>query len=141
MRVSLVIPGDPRGKGRPRFSVIKGHARPYTDAKTREYEALVAAAARSVMAGRAPLSEACWVTVDAYFTPPKSATKAQRAAMLGDQVRPVTKFDVDNIAKAVLDGLNGILFIDDRQVCGLAVTKRYDDFARVEVTAGEYGSE
>ena len=39
----------------------------------------------------------------------------------------VTRTDVDNLAKFVLDSLNGILYTDDRQVASLTVTKVYDD--------------
>jgi len=39
----------------------------------------------------------------------------------------VTRSDVDNLAKFVLDSLNGILYNDDRQVASLHVMKVYDD--------------
>ncbi len=39
----------------------------------------------------------------------------------------VTRTDVDNLAKFVLDSLNGVLYTDDRQVASLTVTKVYDD--------------
>lgn len=38
-----------------------------------------------------------------------------------------TRTDVDNLAKFVLDSLNGILYDDDRQVCSLHVTKLLDN--------------
>lgn len=136
MTVSFVIPGPPRGKGRPRFAKVGGHVRTFTDKKTRDYEALVAATARSVMAGRDPLEGAVWVRIDAYFAPPSSATKKKRAAMLANEIRPITKTDADNIAKAVLDGLNAVAFADDKQVVGLGVTKRYAEQDRVVVTVG-----
>lgn len=85
------------------------------------------------MAGRPPLEGALCVRVTAYFTPPASATKKNRAAMLDGAIRPITKTDADNIAKAVLDGLNGVAFTDDKLVCGLAVEKHYAERPRVEV--------
>ena len=39
----------------------------------------------------------------------------------------VTRTDVDNLAKFVLDSLNGVLYGDDRQVASLQVVKVYDD--------------
>ena len=39
----------------------------------------------------------------------------------------VTRTDVDNLAKFVLDALNGVLYVDDKQVASLTVTKVYDD--------------
>jgi Holliday junction resolvase RusA-like endonuclease len=38
----------------------------------------------------------------------------------------VTRTDVDNLAKFVLDSLNGVLYEDDKQVASLQVTKVYD---------------
>lgn len=38
----------------------------------------------------------------------------------------VTRTDVDNLAKFVLDSLNGILYQDDRQVASLQIVKVYD---------------
>jgi len=43
--------------------------------------------------------------------------------------------DVDNVAKAVLDALTGVVFHDDSQVEKLLVTKRESDTARITVTA------
>jgi len=39
----------------------------------------------------------------------------------------VTRTDVDNLAKFVLDSLNGVLYEDDKQVASLQVTKVYDN--------------
>lgn len=118
----IEIPGAPRGKGRPRFT-RQGHT--YTDAATREYEARVAACGREVMAGRAPLNEALSVQIIAFFAPPLTASKARRADMLSGAIRPTGKADADNIAKAILDGLNGVVFADDRLVCELLIEKHY----------------
>jgi hypothetical protein len=39
----------------------------------------------------------------------------------------VTRSDVDNLAKFVLDSLNGLLYEDDRQVCSLHATRMLDN--------------
>ena len=41
MMIKFTIPGEPRGKGRPRFSNRGGYVRTYTDEKTASYENLV----------------------------------------------------------------------------------------------------
>lgn len=41
---------------------------------------------------------------------------------------PTSTSDVDNLAKFVLDSLNGVLYEDDRQVISLHAIKVYDDF-------------
>lgn len=137
MSFRLVIPGDPRPKGRPKFRVRSkkgpGFVQTYTDQKTQKYEAHVKACGLAVMAGRRPLEGALSARVTAYFTPPSSATKEMRAAMIDGGLRPITTADVDNIVKAVLDGLNGVAFTDDRRIVGLVAEKRYAETARVEV--------
>ena len=48
--------------------------------------------------------------------------------------QPYTKKpDIDNIAKAILDGLNGIAYGDDNQISELEIQKLYDSRARTEV--------
>ena len=48
--------------------------------------------------------------------------------------QPYTKRpDIDNLAKAILDGLNGIAYTDDNQVAELEIQKLYSDKARTEV--------
>lgn len=48
-----------------------------------------------------------------------------------------TKKDVDNICKAVCDGLNGVAYKDDRQIVDCHIRKLYDKEvdaeARIEV--------
>ncbi len=132
------VNGIPQGKARPRFT--KG-GRAYTPAKTRRYEEAVREAA--LLAAQAqgfakhdkdtPL-EAC---VTAWFPVPASWPKKKRAAALSGALYPTDKPDADNIAKAVLDAVNGIAFHDDKQVVSCTVNKRYtfrdDDTPRVVV--------
>lgn len=132
MKISFFVPGKPRGKGRPRF--FKGHA--VTDSKTREYEALVgerAQAAMNDLARAIGLKEAdaiidnpCDVDVIAFFAVPKSYSKVKRECALNQVLKP-NKPDADNIAKIVLDGMNGIAFSDDARVWRVVCEKRYSD--------------
>ena len=132
MKISFFVPGKPRGKGRPRF--FKGHA--VTDSKTREYEALVgerAQAAMNDLARAIGLKEAdaiienpCDVDVIAFFAVPKSYSKVKRECALNQVLKP-NKPDADNIAKIVLDGMNGIAFSDDAHVWRVVCEKRYSD--------------
>jgi Holliday junction resolvase RusA-like endonuclease len=48
-------------------------------------------------------------------------------------VFPNVKPDLDNVVKAVLDALNGVVYLDDAQVVNLVATKRYATEPRVEV--------
>ena len=105
MEIKFTVPGEPRGKGRPRFSKF-GHT--YTDSETRAYETKIIAYYRKAC-GALRLLDTSFLSVDivAYLPIPKSATKAQRAGMEAGTILPSRKPDVDNIEKAVLDALNG----------------------------------
>ena len=53
--------------------------------------------------------------------------------MLAGDLLPCKKPDIDNIAKAVLDALNGVAYGDDNQVTALEVSKHYAAEAHVDV--------
>lgn len=124
------IPGDPQGKGRPRFSCVGGRARSYTPEKTREYE-LAVADCYTVKYGGIKLLGPLAVKIISYSPIPKSTSKKKRLEMLNGTVKNTKKPDVDNIAKAILDGLNGVAYEDDKQVCSLTVEKFFDERPRV----------
>ena len=114
----------PQGKERPR--VVYGRA--YTPTKTREAEEAIQWAYRTQVheppyEARVPLN----VWVQAVFTVPKSDSRAAKADKLEGRVRPCRKPDADNIAKLILDALNGLAWYDDAQITGLSVTKRYGE--------------
>ena len=133
--ITFTIPGPPRGKGRPRFARRGQHVMTYTDDKTAAYENLVALAYKA--AGGEKLNGAIAVLVQMRHPIPKSASKAKRAGMIVGEIKPTIKCDADNCLKAVLDGLNGIAYDDDKQVVTIIVTKRYDEYPRVDVEISE----
>jgi len=134
--LQFVIPGPPVGKGRPRFSTVGGKPRSYTPAVTREYEALIAARAAEAMAGREPLKTPLRVMIEATMSIPLSWSKAKRQAALEGDIYPARP-DVDNIAKTVLDGMNGVVYEDDAQVMYLKVSKKYAEEGSVTVWLSE----
>ena len=52
--------------------------------------------------------------------------------------RLLLKPDVDNIAKSILDAMNGFVFKDDNQVSKISVEKRYAENEKVFVRVIEY---
>lgn len=58
---------------------------------------------------------------------PKSHFTSKGGLVKGAPMRPVTKPDVDKLARAVLDALTGHAFRDDSQVVDLHVVKAYSD--------------
>jgi Holliday junction resolvase RusA-like endonuclease len=58
--------------------------------------------------------------------------------MTAGLVVPTVKPDADNVAKIVLDALNGSAFCDDAQVVHLQVLKRYAEEPGVKVRITVY---
>lgn len=133
--ISFVVPGKPMGKQRPRFSRTSTGVRTYTPRKTQEYEDLVRISYRAV--SKRKLEGAISATIYGYFEPPASASKKQREKMLSGEISYIKKIDSDNLAKSILDALNGVAYDDDSQVCLLIVQKLYGEKARVEVVLEE----
>lgn len=122
MRSTFVCVGKVRGQGRPRFA--RGHA--YQTKADTTYKAKIAEQYRKqggLFFGAMPLS----VTIDVQRALPKSLWDKVRA--LFDTGKP----DCDNIAKAILDALNGVAFDDDAQVVILLVRK----FPRVRMSSDD----
>jgi len=134
MRVSFVVPGAPRGKGRPRFARRGNYVTTHTDKNTVSYENLIKFAASTAMCGGPPTDRPCELVVKIYVPIPKSFSKKKHAAATANELRPVTKPDVDNILKGVCDSLNGICWGDDRQCVFVLGSKYYSERPRLEVT-------
>lgn len=128
--LKFTIPGEPQGKARPRV-LRSGHA--YTPQKTVEYERRVQAAFAMCGGHAFPKGVPLCVIIIAYFAPPKSIKGARRISMIKGEIHPTKKPDSDNIAKCVLDALNGLAYHDDSQVAILVVRKRYAEHPRVDV--------
>jgi len=135
MRIEVLIPGEPVPQGRPRFAKTRYGVHTYEDEKSRAYKERVAACAKAAMRGMEPMEGALRVAIRTYRQYPKKLTKQQREH-IGD-LQPITRPDVDNLAKAVLDGMNGICYKDDARIVDLKVSKEYSDAPRVEVEITE----
>jgi Holliday junction resolvase RusA-like endonuclease len=142
--IHLTIPGEPRGKERPRFT-RQGIA--YTPKETVEYENLIRRAYLATYGNRPMLSGKRNIEciICAYFSIPKSTPKRLVEAMLAGQIRPTKTPDTDNVVKIVKDALNRLkdkktgkviftgAYDDDSRVVDLRAGKWYGETARVEV--------
>lgn len=120
--IQFTIPGRVGGKGRPRFTVIAGHARAYTPAKTVSTEAMVREIAARAMNGAALLDGPLALEVAIFINPPASWSKRKRA----EAIHPTGKPDLDNIGKLIGDALNGIIWKDDSQLSALTIRRRFN---------------
>ena len=133
MTFTFEIVGEPQGKGRPRFSTRGGFVKTYTPEKTASYENFVKVCYLNKYKGQ-KLDGEIIAEIIAYFSIPKSFSKKQRSEAIEGKIRPTKKPDTDNIAKTILDSLNGIAFEDDKQVVALLVKKLYGEEAKVVVS-------
>lgn len=142
--VSWHCPFAAQGKARAR----SGKNGWYTPSKTVLFERNVAAYAREAIAKRelyfgqlqapAPWTGPIELEVEAVFSPPKSWSQKKRAEKMG---RPhCQKPDSSNIAKAVEDALNAVVYRDDCQAYDVRVRKWWGERAGFRVTVREVAS-
>jgi Holliday junction resolvase RusA-like endonuclease len=123
----------PTGKARPRLS-LTGHA--YTPKQTVLAENRLSLDCRRAMNyENRPSDKPCRVLIRAQFQIPRSLSQPKQLAMFGCAV--TKKPDADNIAKLVLDALNGIAYRDDKQVYSVSIEKIYSRSDAVSVAVLE----
>lgn len=149
--ITFEVPGMPQGKGRPRHTRYR--AKPFTPGKTVAYEAEIrdrfllacveATGKLSPDGGLYGKGTLVGVSIGAYYPLPVRTSKVRERLAYNGVIRPTRKPDIDNIVKAVLDGLNGFAWADDSQVVELAVSKFYSrrGSERVEVTVRSISGE
>jgi Holliday junction resolvase RusA-like endonuclease len=137
MQIHFQVEGDPKGKGRPRFSRVGNFTKVYTDKQTLTYEAMIATFAKQAMGGTELLKTPVSVFLYVRLPVPQSYSKKRRDACLSGLEKPCKKPDIDNIAKTYLDAMNGVIFVDDTQVIDLHVKKLYSVVAGVDVMVME----
>jgi Holliday junction resolvase RusA-like endonuclease len=136
--VQFTIAGEPKGKGRPKFSTINGHAQAITPERTVIYENLVKTMyAANCGNFKFPDDAQLDMSIIAYFAIPKSASKKKRQDMQDGKIRPTKKPDMDNIIKIIADALNQIAYKDDSQIVDTTIQKYYSDNPRVIVMIKE----
>ena len=89
--------------------------------------------------GEEPLTGPIAVHITAHFKRPKSHYGTQKGVPYLKDTAPkhhTGKPDVDNIGKFYLDVLNGIVFVDDRQVCRMIVVKNWSETEGVFIDIG-----
>ena len=129
---SMFIPGDPVPQPRPRITVRGRHGVAYVpkDHPIHEWRAKV----REWMEGSVPPGQAfpmggvgLRVVMQFSLCRPKS-NKARL---------PISRPDLDNLAKAVLDAGNGVIWGDDSQVTQVVMRKRWCGFVGVWLEISE----
>lgn len=155
--VVVVLEGDPRGKGRPRFAARGGFVKVFTDPETVAYEELIQEEVLRYIGGQALVDRTRQIRrrtfIEAYkdfggsvvFTGPvrveieirhairDSWTKAKKAGALAGTVAPTIKPDPDNVAKIWFDAFNGCMWNDDTQVIKVSIERLFAEWPSVLV--------
>jgi len=121
--IRFFIPGDPVPKGRPRMTRT-GHT--YTPEKTRTYESKIGLFGSQAMSGKSLLEGPIRVDMMVVLPIPDSWNKKKKEEALACRLFPTGRKDLDNFIKC-LDGLNGIVWHDDGQICSIMAKKAYGE--------------
>jgi len=125
MRLTVLM--EPIPKARARTCVRGGVVRSFTPKATADAEAYIRS---TVMGNKAFFAKGTPLKVNLafYINKPPSVSKKRKY--------PITRPDIDNYTKLVLDALNRYLFEDDSQIVELHATKAYGQ-PRIEIDVEE----
>jgi len=128
---TFIVEGKIKGKERPRMNTKSGNI--FTPNKTKGYESWVMSCYRYSSGGEMLTGDITAIIEAFYKIPASVKSEVKREQMRRGIINPAITPDVDNIAKIILDALNGIAYADDKQVIDLRVIKRYADEPFVKI--------
>lgn len=135
MKYNFEIKEKAIGKERPRYNPKT--KRMYTPTKTSSFEEKIKWAFKAKYNVETELSTRPFkAKIIAVFEPAASLSKKKKEELLF-KIDYTKKPDADNIAKIVLDSLNGLAYKDDSQVSALLVLKDYGTENKVIVELEE----
>jgi len=135
-QIEFEILGEPTPKARHRTARTKtGHLVQYNSPKAKADEFNFQAQAVR-FAPPTPITGAVLLEMTAFMKIPRSWSKKKTIQALTGEIRPTKKPDFDNLAKFVGDALNGIFWLDDKQIVAGLIVKQYSDRPRWEIKVG-----
>jgi Holliday junction resolvase RusA-like endonuclease len=137
--LEFVVPVEPVAKGRPKFSGRGGFVKVYTPSATLKHEEVIRGYALQAMKGLGlqPSGRPLYVKIYIFKPIPESWSKTKTQLAIDGEILPTGKPDTDNYAKAVLDALNGTVWVDDCQITDLYIKKRYSEHPHTKVIVTE----
>lgn len=143
--VSFFVPGTPAPQGsmnafpfRRRGGRLGVHVA-HSNAQTIPWREAVQTAATVEMRGRPLLDCAAYATVMFYFERPASHFLRSGALKASAPLYPSVRglgYDLDKLARAILDSLSKIVYVDDVRVVDLTVRKRFSEVAGAQISVG-----
>lgn len=131
MRLTFTVYGVPQPQGSARAFMPKGARFPVVTSDNPKLkpwrQEITAVALMEMKKQKLQLLATAPVYIDVafYFLKPKSAKK--------DAIWKTTKPDFDKLIRGLCDGLTGVVFRDDAQVCQCFVTKKFGEPSRTQV--------
>lgn len=135
--IEFTVDGTAVPKQRPRISGRQA----YTPKRTKEYEERVLNEFRSSYCGFYPAfgkDVPVHISITVRQEIPKSWSKKKRSEAEAGNIVPLSRNgDIDNIAKSIMDALNGFAYEDDCQVTTLVIAKIYAVQPGADITLRE----
>ena len=127
-KIETTIYVIPTAKGRPKSTVVHGHVKTYTPAKTRRAEADIMAMMRMQVMELGNFGADVPLRIEATFYRERPKYLPKRVTM------PVSRPDYDNYIKLLTDALEKYIYRNDSQICTALIKKRFGDPPRIELS-------
>lgn len=126
---------EPVEQARPRATRMGKGIRLYDPKKVTVFKRQLGMLAKQQMLDRGlePYDGPLEVCMEFYRPVQESISKTERARRLSGDHRPTVKPDLSNYIKALEDGLNGIIWIDDNRIVQIVAEKKYSDRPRIVI--------
>lgn len=124
---------EPVEQARPRATRFGKSIRIYDPKKVTVFKRQLGRLARQAMQERClkPFDGELTVRFEFYRPVQASISRKERDRRLSGVHRPTVKPDLSNYIKALEDGLNGIIWIDDNRIVQIVAEKKYSDRPRI----------
>ena len=130
-QIKFIVEGSPKALKRYKFVIKTGHTYDPSKADKRDFLQLA-----KNSAPKSPLYGPISVQIKFLIKRPKAHFRTGKYSKLLKDNAPIwhiTKADLDNMLKMVLDSLNGVFYKDDSQVCEAHILKIYSRKPRTVV--------
>lgn len=127
--LTFFIPGEAVGKGRPKAAKRFGkggasYTAIITPDRTVNYESMVKMLAHNALAGKPMLRGPLELSFVVTTSIPAAWTQKRRIANEHIPEYCIKAPDLDNIAKAISDGMNGVAYADDKQIAQFGASRK-----------------
>lgn len=128
-----IYPSKIKGKDRPRYRRVGNFVQTYTTKSTKSFEEEISTQFKDELGDEySNYDGRVAMRIDIYSEMPKSWSNKAKAETCSQF--NTNKPDIDNIIKSVLDGLNGVAYVDDKQICDIRASKFWSTETKIDLT-------